>query len=85
LIRVAPPLIGENYGLSVWEFDPVVVATRHAGFSLFPISEWPAFVHMAYPMVERPEQREVLHDSELKLIAWAELYRTEEAARTKAI
>jgi hypothetical protein len=62
----------------------VVLAARHAGESLFPIQRWPVFVHVARPLVPI-EARDVLHDDEMESIAWAEIYQTEGAARTKAL
>jgi hypothetical protein len=63
----------------------VLVAVRHQGASLFPINEWPVFVHVARPLIDSPELREKLRDDELELIAWGALYRTEEDARVKAV
>jgi len=53
--------------------------------TLFPVSEWPVFVHVARPLSVNPELRDTLREDEFETIAWAELYRTEEDARTKAI
>ncbi len=61
----------------------LLLATRHVGDSLFPIQRWPVFVHVAGPLVENPEHREVIHDSQFEPIAWAELYQTSEDARLK--
>ncbi len=65
--------------------DLVLVTPRHQGASLFPINEWPLYVHVARPLIENPEDRDVLRENEFESIAWAELYRTEEGARLKAI
>jgi hypothetical protein len=62
----------------------VILATRHAGASLFPIRRWPVFVHVIRPLVP-VEGRDALHDDEMESIAWAEVYRTEDAARRKAL
>ena len=85
LVKVEPPLIGQPYGLGGRDIDTLLVATRHEGDSLFPINRWPVLVHVARLLIENPEQREQIHDNEFESIAWAELYRTEEAARVKAI
>lgn len=83
LIRVEPPFIGQQYGLGAQDIDEVVVAPRHRGVSLFPITAWPVFVHVARPLVANPAGRTTIHDEELEEIGWGELYPTEEAARKK--
>lgn len=74
VIRIDPPIPGQPYGLGDRAIDTVVVAARHAGASLFPITDWPAFVHVARPLVADLEIRETLHEGELEEIGWAELH-----------
>jgi hypothetical protein len=81
LIRIDPPLLAEKCGLCGQDIDVVLVATRHRGASLFPINDWPVYVHVACPMVDNPELRDELKEHEFKSIAWAELYQSEEDAR----
>lgn len=85
LVKVEPPLIGQPYGLGGEDIDILLIATRHKGDSLFPIRGWPVFVHVARLLIKNPEQRDHIHDNEFEAIAWAELYRTEEDARMKAM
>jgi hypothetical protein len=80
LIRIDPPLVGQWYGLGGRDIDKVIVATRLQGGSLFPILEWPVFVHVARPLIEHPEQRDQLANDELENIMWGELYPTEQDA-----
>jgi len=56
----------------------VILATRHKGCSLFPVSEWPLSVHVAKPLVENVQGRDYLELTEVQTIAWAELYETEQ-------
>jgi hypothetical protein len=70
LIRIDPPLIGQRYGLGDRDIDYVLVAPRASGQSLFPINNWPVFVHIARPLIDNPELRDNLHDDEFKSIAW---------------
>lgn len=83
LVEISPPLIGQGFGLGGRDIDMVLLATRHKGASLFPINEWPIFVHVARPLIENPCDREVIHDDEFVSIAWAELYLTHEQALKK--
>ena len=84
LISIDPPLPGQAFGLGARDLDQVVVATRHRGESLFPIKRWPVFVHVARLLVPYQGQN-VVRDDEIESFAWAELYPTEEAARTKVM
>ena len=85
LVKIEPPLIGQPYGLGGKDIDILIVSTRHKGDSLFPIKEWPVFVHVARLLIDNPEKREKIRDDEFESIAWAELYQTEAAARAKAM
>jgi len=82
LVSVEPVIIGQKYGLGGRDIDTVVLAPRHLGVSLFPISEWPVYVHVARVLVEAPNLDAALRLEDLQLIAWAELYETEEDARS---
>ena len=82
LVELQPPIIGQKYGLGGRDIAQVVVASRHQGVSLIPISEWPAYVHVARIVGDSIE--EPLQDEDLQVIAWAELHQTEEAARGMA-
>jgi hypothetical protein len=85
LIEIDPPLIGQKYGLGGRDISLVIIAPRHKGGSLFPIADWPTYVHVARPLIENVESRDTVGDNELELIAWAEIYRTEEDARMKFV
>lgn len=85
LVKIEPPLIGQKYGLGGRDIDFVLVAPRHQGASLFPINEWPLYVHVARLLIENPETRDALLPHEFESIAWAELYLTEDDARVKAV
>ena len=72
--EIDPPIIGQPYGLGAGDIDRVVFASRHEGVSLFPIGEWPAYVHVARLTVHLGEHEFALKRDDLRLIAWAELY-----------
>lgn len=85
LIEISPPLLGQKHGLGNCDLDMVVVATRHEGASLFPINEWPLYVHVARVLAEDVTERDSLTEEEFESIGWAELYPPEEAARAKTM
>jgi hypothetical protein len=47
---------------------------------LFPIKKWPIDVYVLLPLINNPEDVEVLQENECKLIAWAEIHQTELSA-----
>lgn len=85
LIRVAPPLVGQKYGMGAKDVEYLIVATRHNGDSLFPIENWPVHVHVARLLKEPPEEQNELREEDIEAIAWAELYRSEEDARERRL
>lgn len=72
--EIGPPIIGQRYGLGARDIDRVVFASRHEGVSLFPIVEWPAYVHVGRLSAPMAEDEFALEDDGLRVIAWAELY-----------
>ena len=80
LIRIDPPLIGQKYGIGESDIEYLIVATRHKGSSLFHITEWPVYVHVARLLVDLPIDKIDLQKTDYETIAWAELYRSEKDA-----
>jgi hypothetical protein len=74
LCDIQPPLIGQAYGMLSKDIFQLVFASRHQGYSLFPIKKWPAYVHVALTMKDNFNSFDIINDSDIKLIAWAELY-----------
>ncbi|BCW92246.1 MAG: hypothetical protein ACOYU7_06185 [Bacillota bacterium] len=74
LVRIDPPLIGQAFGLGAKDIEYLVLAPRHESVSLFPVSEWPAHVHVARILRDAPETRGYLEPSELEEIGWGEIY-----------
>ncbi len=81
LLRIQPPITGKKYGLAQ-DIERIVVAPRHAGVSLFPVSAWPVYVHVARLPTDNLDK--ALRPDDLKVIAWAELHQTEADAREGA-
>ena len=85
LVRIDPPIIDQGYGSDAQSVNTVLLATRHEGASLFPVAQWPVFVHVLRPTIGNVEDRDSLQKGEFRNIAWAELYKTEEDARKKSL
>ena len=75
VVDIDPPLPGESFGRPGQAIRVLVLATRHAGRTLFPVNEWPLYVHVAIPTRELLQQTELSAD-DLDHVAWAEIYRT---------
>jgi hypothetical protein len=85
LIKIDPPIIGQKFGLGGQDIFEVLVATRFSDDSLYPIKKWPVFVYVSRLLIENPELIESLSDNDFELIAWAELYESEESAKVKCM
>ena len=83
LVLLEPAIIGQNYGLGGTDISEVVLVPRLVGESLAPIIRWPVSVHVARPLVGDLAKKGTISDDEIKLIAWAEVWPTEEDARRK--
>jgi hypothetical protein len=77
LCDINPSILGQSYGLGNQDINQIVIASRHKGFSLFPISEWPCYVHVAR-LLNNLEATMYLQDSDIQLIAWGELFKRKE-------
>ena len=80
LVRVDPPIIYRDPATGERVIGQAVLAARHKGYSLKSIQAWPVYVHVA--RIKRPDVPAdgQLTPEDVETIAWAELYRTQEAA-----
>ena len=81
LVRIDPPIIAE--GAARRMIDLVLLAARHEGASLFPITQWPVCVYVLQPLIDDIETRAEIAREEFQIIAWAEVYETEDRARRR--
>jgi hypothetical protein len=81
LARVDPPITDDAIDVHRRNIDIVVLATRHVGTSLFPLRPCPVSVYVLHPLIDNVEARDELKREEVRNIAWAELYKTEEEAQ----
>lgn len=75
LCDIDPVLIGQPFGLGAKNINQIIIVNRHQGVTLFPVSEWPAFVYVRRPLIEGIELKDTIEEVDIKLIAWAELYK----------
>ena len=76
LVRISPPLTFRGKLL-----NELVLASRHVGYSLLTITEWPVYVHVAVLLVPNCDQDQTLRTADLFNLAWAEIYPSEAEAR----
>lgn len=79
LCDIEPALFREDYEGLV-KSEQIVLANRHQGYSLFPIQEWPVYVHIAIPLTSHIETKDHISESDIQLIAWGELYQRKSGA-----
>ena len=82
LCEVEPPIVGQPYGLGSQDIHRIVIASRHAGYSLFAINEWPAYVHVARLIHNLSDDKLVVAEKDIESIGWAEIYEHSAAAKT---
>jgi hypothetical protein len=73
LCEIDPPILGQSYGLGAKDINQIVIASRHAGYSIFDIKEWPAYVHVARLSRDIARDQFVLEEEDIKSIGWAEI------------
>lgn len=81
LVAINPPLLGQLFGLGDNDVALLILSTRHQGQTLFPISEFPAYVYVARMLDDTIVTTMRFTADEVELIAKATLYRSfDEAA-----
>ncbi len=77
-----PPVNGQDFDVGA-DIDTVVLAPRHAGATLFPVNEFPCFVHIARPLRGGVRDLQRLTVQDVEVIGWGELYRSRSDAESR--
>lgn len=80
LIDIQPALDGQRFGLGGKDITSLVLSSRHVGQTLFPPSEWPAFVYVARILDDAVFSSVSFTNEQVQLIAWGTVFRTPEEA-----
>jgi hypothetical protein len=80
LIEIEPPLMGQGFGLGGNDITKLIISTRHQGYTLYPITEWPSFVYVIRILDEAILKTLFFSKDQVELIAWAMIFPTREAA-----
>jgi hypothetical protein len=81
LCEIDPPIVGQSYGLGGQDIERIIIASRHAGYSLFAIKGWPAYVHVARLIHNIPDDKFAIAENHIESIGWAEVYESSTAAK----
>jgi hypothetical protein len=76
---LVPGVIGQDLNRGP-DIDTVVLAARHEGFGIDPVTEVPCFVFVAVARSESDVLESPIRSDDLIIIGWGELYRTRDDA-----
>ena len=74
LCEIAPPIMGQPFGLGGQNIHEIIIASRHAGYSIFSINEWPVYVHVAKLTSDAVSDKFTISKNDIESIGWAEIY-----------
>lgn len=84
LVRVEPPVIGQNYGLGSEDISHLILTAKYEGVSLFPIKEWPCHVYVSRILSDSVISALKFTASQIEVIAWGIIFRNFDEAREHA-
>lgn len=76
LIDIDPPLTGARFGLGGEKITSLVIASRHRGQTLYPVSEWPSYVYVARIVDNKSPSTSALATGQIELIAWGAIFKS---------
>lgn len=78
LVDIEPVLRGQSFGLGGQNISRLILSTRHQGYTLYPVTEWPSHVYVARILDESVLETLFFTKEQVELIAWAIIFRTME-------
>jgi hypothetical protein len=75
LVQVVPPVIGQKYGLGEDIFT-LILFSKLAGTTLFPVTEWPCPVYVTRILDESITKALSFGLGQVELISWGIIFRT---------
>lgn len=76
VVDIEPPIIGQRYGLGDKEITQLILATRHQGVTLFPVTEWPAHVYVCRILDDAILSQDVFESHQVEMITWGIIFRS---------
>jgi hypothetical protein len=80
LVEVDPPVVGDEFSKGAADLTELLILTRHAGSSLFPIKGLPFAVYVIRILDESITATSDFAENQVELIGWADVFRTAEDA-----
>ena len=76
LVDIAPPVRGQKYGLGDKDINQLILASKHQGVTLFPVTEWPAHVYVFRVLDEALLKQANFQAQQVEMIAWGIIFRS---------
>lgn len=74
LVDTMPPIPGQKYGLGDKDISRLILASRHQGVTLFPVTEWPAHVYVFRILDEALLEQAIFQPDQVEMIAWGIIF-----------
>jgi len=84
LFEIAPPIIGQEFGLGGIDIDELLIIPRHEGESVLSPDKFPVFCYAARSLRNKFEER-VVRSEEVQNIGRCELYSSREDAENSSL
>lgn len=84
LVSISPVIVGQKYGLGSQDIDQVILSTRLAGTTLYPIRQWPCHVYVMRLRNQLPLATRFIRKEDVEMISWGTLHPTKEEAQRTA-
>jgi len=76
LVEIAPPVIGQNYGLGSQDITNLILSARYEGSSLSLVNEWPCHVYVSRILDAAIIRTLAFTQSQVEIIAWGMIFLT---------
>jgi hypothetical protein len=75
LVHISPEILGQKFGLGAKNIDRLILSTRLAGTSLYPIQQWPCHVYVMRIKNEEILTSRCLEAEDVEMISWGTLHK----------
>ena len=72
LVEIEPSLPASVYATTE-DLGQVILAARHEGTSLFPVTEWPLPVYICALRSRTPPEEDTINSADLTILDWGEV------------
>ena len=72
LVELEPPLPADVYGTPE-DIRLIILAARHQGYSLFPVTEWPLLVYICVLKNNIAPEEDTIKSADIIILDWGEI------------